>query len=265
MRVFFGILVGVALTLGTLVLWTYWADSTDPTRSVPAPVPPPLPLPEVLDPRPPPIPRVVYLNREGAILTGGTDDSTQNVSSIVRDVEGERLEFPAFSSSLTRWRQIVDCVRDRFEPYDVTIVDQRPVERGYVMVMIGGRAMMLGEDHDHGHARIGGLAPYNGDMILDPVVMVFSTQLRNLAREVCEVAAQEIAHAYGLDHTYDCRDLMTYRRRCGRRRWFVDEDMRCGEGEARDCHHTNFPTQNSHQRIIRAVGARPEEAPEDEP
>ncbi len=260
MKVLFGFLLGVAASLAALVGWTYWATEADESGTAPLVTPPP--LPEVLDPIPR-LARTIYLNREGAVIVArGRDKSHENESAILDDVGTEKVNYPAFNSTVRRWNEIVECVRAHMSPFNVEVVDQRPIEPGYMMVMVGGRPGVLGET-DHSH--VGGLAPFNGQPIQHPIVFVFSRQLRNLKRETCETAAQEIAHAYGLDHTYDCRDIMTYRRRCGRMRRFVDEDMRCGEHEERDCNPSAGPTQNSYSMLMDILGPRAEEEPIGEP
>ena len=102
-----------------------------------------------------------------------------------------------------------------------------------------------------------GLAPFNGEPIEDAIVFVFSHALRRNVRKVCETAAMEIAHAYGLDHAIHCRDLMSYKRPCGRRR-FLDEAIPCGEHHARPC-KDGSPTQNSHRVLLEALGPAPAE------
>ncbi len=262
MNAFLGFLFGVVATVGALLGWSYYSDQQDQGQRSSAPtVVPSAPelIREIVDPRPR-TPRVVYLNREGAILRAGVDDSTKNVSSIVEHVLQTEIDYPAFASTGSRWRGIVECVQEKLEAFDVVVTDRRPTEPGYIMVMIGGRPSLLGSDNPHVHAA--GLSPFHGGVIPDSIVMVFAQEVRHSERETCEAAAQEIAHSYGLDHTYDCRDLMTYRRRCGRARTFVDEDMPCGEHEARDCKPADSgPTQNSHARLMEVLGPRPPPAP----
>jgi hypothetical protein len=64
----------------------------------------------------------------------------------------------------------------------------------------------------------------------------------------------EIAHTYGLDHEHTCKDPMGYLGGCGAR-WFQDQELRCGEHEARDC-ADGKPTQNSVARLRAVLGRR---------
>jgi hypothetical protein len=196
--------------------------------------------------------RVIYLNREGARLTAGIDDATRNRSSIVAASQIAEADIAAWTGSASRWRSLVQCVQKAFEPYDVEVVDRRPVEGSYVMAVIGGTAATLGPKTPHHHAL--GLAPFNGEPIEDAVVLIFSAATKNELRTTSEAAAMEVAHAFGLDHGYHCRDFMTYRPYCGTKR-FVDEDVRCGEHQPRDC-KGGAKTQNSHRHLLRLFGPR---------
>jgi hypothetical protein len=209
--------------------------------------------------RAPKVMRTVYLNREGARLVAGRNDARKNQSSIVKNRGIEVAEIPPFKGSYRQWKAIVDCVRDMFEPYDVRIVDRRPVNERYIMTVVGGTPDDLGGEMKHKHDHhVSGLAPFNSEPIEDAVVLVFSRTLRRRTRQVCETAAMEIAHAYGLDHAYNCKDVMSYLRPCARRR-FRDEDTPCGEHEARAC-QDGSPTQNSHEALTEVLGLRPEAA-----
>ncbi len=218
--------------------------------------------PAVVTTRPPakpPVPRVVYLNREGATLAAGIDDASKNHSSLVRSAKHKYVAVPAFEGTPAQWNTIVECVRDRFAPFAVSVVDQRPIEPGYIMAMMGGTAKpfeqaqaIAGEDHEH--AVRTGLSPFNGETIPGAVVMVFAKTLNNHPRSVCETAGMEIGHAYGLDHEMDCRDLMTYLPLCGPRR-FVDNTVPCGEQNPRECKRGG-QQQNSHGRLLEILGPR---------
>lgn len=199
-----------------------------------------------------PVPsRVVYLNREGVTLRAGLDDAPSNRSMIVASAGLETFDVPPYGGTPRQFREIVDCVRRLFTAYDVEIVDRRPVEPGYLMVAIGGQPRELAATQESTEG-IGGLAPFNGQPVENAVVIVFSQAQRERPRAVCESAAQEVGHAYGLDHTIHCRDLMSYRRPCGARR-FEREDAPCGERQARAC-VDGRSAQSSHARLLEVLG-----------
>ena len=73
-----------------------------------------------------------------------------------------------------------------------------------------------------------------------------------MIQEMCDTAAQETAHALGLDHELDCLDPMTYLGRCGTRS-FLNKAVDCGEDTARAC-TCGGPTQNSYAILKQVLG-----------
>lgn len=197
----------------------------------------------------PAVSRVIFLERNPITLTGGTDDAPRGVSSVVASNKLQKVELPGFKGSKATWEWIVNCVRKKFEPFDVEVTDQRPSTDDFAMVVVGGKASLLGGEHHHA----GGLAPFNSQIIPRAVVFAFSDALGNRKRETCEVIGMEVAHAYGLDHGYHCLDLMTYLPDCGVRR-FQDKDVACGEKKERACANGK-PTQNSYRHLLGVFGA----------
>jgi hypothetical protein len=261
------LLFGAALVLGTLAarergLLDDWLGPASRAHAASAPAPEePAPggdpqwvrsAARLFDPSTPS--RVIYLNREGAELRGGPDDSSINVSSVVVGSPGQRARLPAFAGTAERWKQIVSCIRGKFAPFDVRVVEQRPIAEDYLMVMLGGHASDLGfnasDGHKHSHAT--GLAPFNGENIASAVVFVFTRTLREAVKTSCEAAGMEVAHAYGLDHARHCKDLMTYLPNCGPRT-FLDKDLPCGEHADRAC-EGKLATQNSYRRLMTLLG-----------
>lgn len=226
-----------------------------------------------LGPRPPA--RTIFLERRAVQLWPGTDDAPRSRSSVLASVRAKAaaaggagsgavertpsdqpVTVPGWKGSAKGWQQVMTCVKKLFQPFDVTVTDQRPPDgQDFVLVAVGGRPGDIGVKD----RRVGGLAPFNGDVIANPVVFAFAGQLRNDVRAVCETIGMEVAHAYGLDHAYLCSDVMTYLKPCGTKK-FVDKDVPCGEGKPRAC-EGGAPTQNSYQRLLQVLGARPSPTP----
>ena len=221
-------------------------------------------------------PRVIYLHRGPITLTGGEDDAARRISSVVAsgghhshdhgDHQGaaasqvsapghERVvKLRGFRGTKRSWTAITRCVAALFSPFDVRVTDvEPPPGTPYVMAVVGGRPKDLGHPH-----RVGGLAPFNGDVVPGAVVFAFADELRNSTRVTCEVIAMEVAHAFGLDHAYACPDVMTYLQGCGKKA-FRDLEAPCGESKQRAC-HGGAATQNSYRRLLEVLGPRP--APE---
>lgn len=226
-------------------------------------------------PPPPPVPRVIYLHKGAITLVGGDDDARARISSAVASAgqhdhgdhalgarpqlathQGE-LAAPArtvklrgFRGSAATWKKIRTCVTDLFKPFDVTVTDvEPPPGTPYVMAVVGGRPKDIGHT-----AKVGGLAPYSGEVVSGAVVFAFADQLGNRVRATCEVIGMEVAHAFGLDHEHECKDVMTYLGGCGSKS-FRDIDARCGEAKPRVC-ADGAETQNSYRRLMAVLGPR---------
>ncbi|MCO4764421.1 MAG: hypothetical protein KC502_23115 [Myxococcales bacterium] len=194
--------------------------------------------------------RTIYLNREGATLRAGADDASDNRSSVVRAVGLTMAEVPAFAGTTAQWNELVACIRGRFAAFDVRITDKRPLHsESYLMAVFGGDARVLGRPGAHD---VGGLAPFNGEPIPRSVVYIFSEALHRDVAAMCDTGAMELAHAFGLDHAYDCAEVMSYLPRCGTRS-FLDQETPCGEYTPRLCGN-GAATQNSHQYLLSLLG-----------
>lgn len=206
--------------------------------------------------------RIIYLNREGATLTGGDDDSAHNVSSIVRGTGKASVHIPAFQGPPQTWAALAACIRNKFAAFDVSVVDERPTLGHYIMAVVGGTPEDLGpiteghageHMHVHEHDTLG-LAPFNGNNVADAVVLVFARRMQERVTATCETAGMEIAHAYGLDHERNCKDLMTYMPPCGAR-IFANAAAPCGEQSDRAC-EGGAATQNSYAKLLAVLGPR---------
>jgi len=213
-----------------------------------------LPLPWLFSGKKPRPNKTIYLNREGATLRGGGDDATHNRATLAGGSIKDTIEVPAWRGSYARWATVTKCIRKAFAPFDVEIVERRPVGTDYMMVLLGGNPKLLRNREGKAHLKATGMAPHNGMPIHNAVVLVFSRFMRESARRTCETAAHEIAHAYGLDHSYHCRDFMTYLGYCGVKR-FVDKAVPCGEKKKRNC-HGGRGLQNSYQDLLKVLGSR---------
>jgi len=194
--------------------------------------------------------KTIFLDRQPIELLPGIDDAPRGVSSVLASSSGKPAKLGGWKGTNANWSKLVACVREMFAPFDVQVTDERPLHEDFVLVAVGGKPADIGIKDK----RIGGLAPFNGDVIPIPVVFAFSTALNNDVRAICETIAMEVAHAYGLDHGFECKDVMTYLTGCGAKK-FVDKAVRCGEKTARNC-EGGAATQNSHRHLINVLGSR---------
>lgn len=212
-----------------------------------------LPLPWLFSGRKPEPNKIIYLNREGATLRGGGDDATHNRATLAGMSIQDAIHVPAWRGSYSRWAAVTRCLRKAFAPFDVQIVEHRPVNTDYMMVLFGGHPKLLQNRKGKTHLKATGMAPHNGLAIHNAVVLVFTRFMKESTRRTCETAAHEMGHAYGLDHGYHCRDFMTYLGWCGTKR-FVNKAIPCGEKKKRKCHGGNG-LQNSHQELLGVLGS----------
>lgn len=192
--------------------------------------------------------KTIFLERKPIVLSPGIDDAPRGLSSVVASSRKTPANLPGWKGSEAGWKQMVACVKKLFAPFDVVVTDQRPAHEEFVLVAVGGKPADVGRKE----RTISGLAPFNGQVIPRPVVFAFSAALGNNPQTTCETIGMEVAHAYGLDHGYDCRDVMTYLRPCGAKK-FLDKEIRCGEDKKRDC-EGGKPTQNSYRRLLETLG-----------
>ena len=200
--------------------------------------------------RPRPASKTIFLERQPIALSPGIDDAPRGISSVLASAGNKPTKLPGWKGSNAAWAKLVACVRGLFAPFDVQITDERPLHADFVLVAVGGKPGDIGIKDK----RVGGLAPFNGDVIPTPVVFAFSAALNHDVRAICETIGMEVAHAYGLDHGYECKDVMTYLSGCGAKK-FVNEDVPCGEKKARSC-EGGVPTQNSYRHLVNVLGSR---------
>lgn len=201
----------------------------------------------------PSISKVVFVERclGGCALTPGNDDSRFNTSSLVSGP----VNFSEFPHGDEIWAETIDCLREVYAPYDITITTADPGPEAHHKAILSGTAQEAGYPPD-----VRGIGPLSADCspLDNAISLTFAGSIGPEIRELCETAAQEIGHAFGLDHVYDCRDVMTHLPSCGLQ-YFRDRGFPCGELFAREC-RCGGNRQNAHQKFTElfGVGTLPE-------
>ena len=196
--------------------------------------------------------RTIYLNRDGALLRPGDNDSTQDISSVV--------EVPTVIGGWDidddTWQETVDCMREIYAPFDVKITDEDPGPgTPHIEALFGGSPTDVGLPDN-----VAGVSPFTTDcaVIEHSIVFAFTDVLNDDPRFVCEVMAQEVAHSFGLDHEMLPSDPMTYLPYLGDRT-FQNEMASCGEYGDRMCGiggNVCRYQQNSVKLLTARLGAR---------
>lgn len=192
-------------------------------------------------------PLIVFMQRYGGTYYGGNNDSSQNRSSIV---PGQSATVGPFHLDDNAWEEVMDCTTEMFSRFNVQVTDVEPQSGAYIESVVGGHPSQLGLPNG-----VGGVAPidpYQCNLIERAIVYTFTQNLGNNTRVICEVVAQEVAHAMSLDHQYLCADPMTYLNGCGAKT-FQDQASQCGEYSARQC-NCGRPSQNSVQVLLEKLG-----------
>lgn len=200
--------------------------------------------------RPPSL--TLFLNRRGGRFTWGRSDSARNTSSLVPRGQ-QPVEISPFAGSDEEWAAVTGCLNEQFAPYRVIVTESEPARGSYMEVVVGDVPQRLGLS-----SKTVGIAPMDasGKQVIErAVVFVFSQRIGEArTHRICEVAAQEVGHALGLDHAYLCEDPMSYLRGCGAKT-FQNADVPCGEHAPRRC-RSGAATQNTVAHLARRLGIR---------
>jgi hypothetical protein len=212
----------------------------------------------------------IYLNRcsGGCTITGvpegQPDDARQNMSRIASPGPHLVSEYEAIVNGVRvtgaaadpEWNAVVQCMKEVYSPYGVMVTDTKPVGVSYTMNVIAGTPQEIGYDGMALGVAPGGCSPQDN-------VISYSFANDHGAQQrvfnICWTAAQETAHAFGLDHAYlfsdgtsACSDPMTYRVDCGGQKFFRNKAAQCGEASVRTCNCGG--SQNSHVKIRSVFG-----------
>lgn len=171
---------------------------------------------------------LLYLDRcaGGCVIHPGQEDARLGQSSIIDDT----AYIPEFRYGDDSWEAVVACVTAMYSDFGITVTDRFPgADVPHWRAVVAGRP-----GHAGFSSRIGGVAPFDCGVIVNATTFTFAEQWGNDAQRICEVIAQETAHAWGLDHQMLCKDPMTYLNGCGTK-CFQNEWSPCGEAEDREC------------------------------
>ena len=209
----------------------------------------------------------LYLNRctGGCVINfGNVNDARTNTSTIPMGTQttfmiSEFRDAAGNTGALAdaEWNAIVQCMKEVYSPFALNVTDQRPTTGvSYTMGIIAGRSSEIGWSAGTMGVAPGGCQPQD-----NVISFSFANQHGNFDRvwNICWTAAQETAHAFGLDHEFQfsdgtsaCSDPMTYRTDCGGQKFFRNKAAQCGEESARMC--SCGGSQNSHVKIRAVFG-----------
>lgn len=197
------------------------------------------------------ISKVIYLNKNGVTLQPGNNDSRTNRTTLAT----QTTTIQPWNVSATTWTATVNCMKELFAPFDVTITETDPGQTPHMEAVFGGSPTQLGMPNN-----VAGVSPFTTDcaVIENSIVYTFTNVIPADARLACEIMAQEVAHSYGLDHELLASDPMTYLDYQGNRS-FKNQVASCGEDTQRPCGingSTCRANQNSVALLTERLGAK---------
>ncbi len=215
------------------------------------PVPVPANAPRERAPGQPPLHATqgrVFVNFDGANLSNGWDDSTNNVTQI-----GELAgNFAAYGQGAKR-DATMQAVRADWEPFNVIITDTRPASGNYTMNMTGPTNPFGGG--------VLGIAPLDCDDSQTHNNITYAFHSANdqfSAATQATTIGQEVAHSYGLEHVDQPSDVMNPYN-AGGDASFIDQcftivqGVACGSQHAAECGSSG--QQNSYAELMTLFGA----------
>jgi len=196
--------------------------------------------------------KVIYLNKNGVTLQPGNNDARTNKSTLASTA----TSIPAWNVAPATWTATVACMRELFQPFNVTVTETDPgASVQHIEAVFGGSPGLLGMPNG-----VAGVSPFTTDcsIIENSIVFTFTNVIPADARLACEIMAQEVAHSYGLDHELLASDPMTYLEYTGNRS-FKNQTASCGEDTTRPCGingSTCRANQNSVALLTERLGAK---------
>ena len=186
---------------------------------------------------------VVFLNRHPTPFFPGEDDAVANTS---RMISGP-LSTTGAGLSDAEWQAVVGCVDELLAPFGVRVTDVDPGTVDHIEIAFSEDPMDIGISQG-----TSGIAPVACPPTLRRgVAFEFSGYYSSgSSRFICEDVADLVGHIAGLDHAYQCGDLLSWLTGCGDEA-FLDEDVPCGEFEARECNCTELVTNRSQRCSLR--------------
>jgi hypothetical protein len=171
--------------------------------------------------------RLVYLNKGPVTITPGDNNAATNRSSLASNP----VNLGGWSPAGALWNDTVTCIESLFAPYEIAFTQSDPGNVPHIEAVFGGKPALFGLSNN-----VGGVSPFTADcsIIESSMVFTFVEIIPANAQTICEIAAQEIAHSFGLDHEVLAPDPMSYFPFEGNRA-FQDKVSACGEYEIRPC------------------------------
>jgi len=204
------------------------------------------------------VPRIMFINFDGAQLQSGCgNDSHNDCSQMAGMFGGEILPYPGDEGIRAA---IAQAVRRDADFFDLTVTDVRPPDsEDYVMVLVGNS--VLGGAEYHGFA---GISPSIDCGDSDPNETCFALANSQNGNGMSTVVSHEAGHTWGLEHVNEKSDQMYPTAGAVQDPRFVDGCYQCvsdtllthSNGVCNQIHtmYCSSANQNSYQEILWLFG-----------
>jgi hypothetical protein len=185
---------------------------------------------------------IVYLNRDGATFDVGLESSVDNTTTVVE----EETTFEPHPFADGNWNAIVRCFKDGVSPFHIDVVEADPGDVDHTEIVFTTAWSNPGT---------ASISAFSCNAYRRGSAFIFGALFDETdSQPECELALQQFGVvAAGLDHSYECRDYMSYLRSgCDGKEW-VDEPLPCGELSERAC-MCDRDSQNSYQIMLATFG-----------
>jgi len=194
--------------------------------------------------------RIIFVHKcplQGCTIRPGTNDSRTDTS----DIPTQQVVISQFKQSPAVWDAMMECVKNTYAPFDITVtdVDPGPNVPHYENIVGGSSGSELHPDF----ASAGGVSPFSCNEIPNSVSFTFDVYGPN-PDQLCWTVAQETAHSFGLEHEYNAADPLTYLSGGPSKKRFQATDSPCGTFSPVQCRCSGKATQNSYKHIVEMFG-----------
>lgn len=185
---------------------------------------------------------IVYLNRDGATFTRGPESSVDNTTLVVDD----EFVFEPHPFGDNNWDSLAGCFRAGLSPFHIDVVEADPGAVDHTEIVFTTTWI----DTD-----VASISAFSCASFPRGTAFIFGDNFAESDWQgECELALQQFGVVGGgLDHSFDCRDYMSYLDSgCDEKDW-IDEPLPCGELSERAC-MCDRPSQNSFQILLDIFG-----------
>lgn len=200
---------------------------------------------------------VLFVNFDGATISKASNMSDAETGQSF--IGGGTI--PPFAGDAAARAGVIGYLKALYAAYDLTIVTARPASGDYDMAVVGGWPASIGLG-----AGPAGVAPLDcGNVLRRDISFTFSEVIRSslgssasstlFLQHVAKTIAHETGHTYGLPHSADGCDLMSYSQ-CAQPKAFLDKEMAL-QADSQGPKGCNLGSMNSHKLLLQALGPAP--------